>query len=74
MPWPPSAALPAGRFGVLTRGALVVCPRRQILDEIGLGGVVSADQARKKWNNLMAKYRVEKMEIVSKGAVGAQRS
>ncbi|XP_064477941.1 uncharacterized protein LOC135391576 [Ornithodoros turicata] len=35
----------------------------QILDEIGLRNVVSADQARKKWNNLMAKYRVEKAEM-----------
>ncbi|EEC02556.1 uncharacterized protein LOC120844537 isoform X2 [Ixodes scapularis] len=43
---------------------------QQILDEIGLGGVVSADQARKKWNNLMAKYRVEKMEIERKESEG----
>lgn len=43
---------------------------QQILDEIGLGGVVSADQARKKWNNLMAKYRVEKAEIEKKEREG----
>ncbi|KAL3258305.1 hypothetical protein MRX96_016694 [Rhipicephalus microplus] len=43
---------------------------QQILDEIGLGGVVTADQARKKWNNLMAKYRIEKAEVEKKARDG----
>ncbi|KAL1479540.1 hypothetical protein MTO96_051752 [Rhipicephalus appendiculatus] len=43
---------------------------QQILDEIGLGGVVTADQARKKWNNLMAKYRIEKAEVEKKAREG----
>ncbi|KAH6943803.1 hypothetical protein HPB50_027368 [Hyalomma asiaticum] len=43
---------------------------QQILDEIGLGGVVTADQARKKWNNLMAKYRIEKTEVEKKAREG----